>query len=454
MALEPAGFYQMVIRSLRQMDEEGRRKVLEGICSVFDDTWETTVVDRHALLPDVVKIDSIDGRWLKYLAPLLGFTADKTIPPTDDYRMRRVLRDAVPYWNARPSEEGVLWLAVRMCVPNFFRIANFFDLRMQIDQTALLEGRPGVDPYALGFYAEPLQAGTDADATSATTFLLNDLSAEASLLTDGYAFLRITSGENAGVYRIREATARDAGEVFTPFPNPSLTEMPWRLYEWMDEYLTHLRVVDPAEGGDYAVPSALLSFLIDFARSHGERVDVHHIWFLDQFFISGNLDQWTATGGDPEVVPESGVKVDAGQTILSNDAGASLWDDVQVTWTVNAVDVTSAFLLSFRVTDIDNRYAVALDYDNKNLALYTYVSGTPTQLGATISVPYLKAGVEDTVRVSAVDVGTGVQLRVWLNGELELQHTEDPRTQGAGQVAVVPATQSVWVTLVKWHLFQ
>lgn len=460
MALEPAGFYQMLLRSLRKLDEEGRREILRGIAGVMDDTWETTVVDRHALLTTVVDVDTIDARWLQHLAPLLGFTADKTIPESTAAQLRRVLGSAVPYWNARPSEEGVIELAIRMSVANAFRVANFFDLRSQIDQTAILEGVPGRDPFVLGFFAEDWEEGVDCDAggapamvlpptiDAATAFRLHDLLATKSLVTGGYAWLSILSGPNIGFYRISGAYDWNTGLLYDSLPDPTAQAMTWRLYEWMDEFTTHVHVVDPVGGGDYAVPNELLTFLIDFARPHGERIDLHYIWFLDQFFIAEDLNQWDVTSGVYATV-EMGAVVGAGENMISNDLQGGSWDDYIAMWTVEAVDDGSIFELSFRAATMDDRYAVLVNVAAGEVELYTYVGGAPAQLGATISVPGLKAGVEDTFRAEAIDVGLGVQLRVHVNGEMIIQHVEAVRTHNNGQVAQSSGTLGVMVRLVE-----
>jgi len=454
MTLEPSGFYEMVIRSIREMDEKAPgRKILKGICEqVLDPLWEAGVVAPAASLPTLRDVNLVDAKWVRYFGPMLGFTDDKWIPADNEDQLRRLLRDAIPFWSARPAEEGVIDIAVRMVCSNLFRVANFFDLRMQVDQSALVEGVPGRDPYVLGFFAGERVEGSVANAGGYVAIDLYDLPADKSLLTGEYAFIQITSGgspTNVGVYRIKEPVSRTTATIYESLPDPSASGMSWVLWGWMDEYLTCLRVVDPAGGGDLAIPTAILRFLLNEGRPSGERIDVAYTWFLDQFL--DGLEQWTTSGTVTSSV-EDGMVVETSGFAITNDADISLWTDQVVCFRVHMVSEAPIFQLAFRATAYTDKYTVAINCTARTLKFFTYVSGSPAQLGATVNLPSnsFSQDLWEHVRVVAVDNSTGgVLLQAWVNGDLLLEYEEATKTQSYGGPSIGCSSGAVGCNLVE-----
>lgn len=492
---------------------------LETLTRQIDYAWEDLVYDRCSELHTLLEIDNIDARWLPYQKPLLGFTADLSFDATTE-ELRRILSLAVPYWNEKPTELGSIENAIRMVTGNRFRVANWFDFRMQEDQTCITEELEDFDPYAIGFLSEKytgtLGRITEIDQFS---FRLTDLTIDFANAHD-FRWLLITSDPtrppNEKLFEIDRLVPETKIGYVTTRLAPHTGYVEYILFGHMEEFLTEVRLVDEGVGtlliknetssftvgqtaigstsGAYGVVTSitsealglrsiygrfipnetvidtgggsatvikltdvlnrsLLSFLMggDTVRPLGERIDVVYINFLDRFETPGDLDQWDVNTDSLVSVPKPGgpCKLLEGARIQSDNPNQTYWEDQVTAWKITPLDTDSALHLTFMGTDASNHYYVLVDYDAKEVELWKVVAGTPTQIGSTVVLTYLKQGVQDVIRVDALTEGSGTRIRVKVNGETEIDALDSAGSFSAGKVGVYALTGDSYLQLVE-----
>mgnify|MGYP001826317685 CR=1 FL=1 len=498
---------------------------LEKITQGLDLIWEDEIYDPCSQLPTLFEVDNIDEKWLPYLKALLGFTADIPFDATTE-ELRRILKVAVPYWNAKPAESGVIDTAVRMVTGNRFRVANYFDFRSIVGETVITEELEDFDPSLISFFAPtgsyPSGTSIDLGQTAADEFTLlgsgfPDLTTED---TDAYLVIDNDglSPSNDGIWQISAVLSATSGRVLGAFPNPgAAVSADWKILFYMDEYITEVRLVDPGAGtlaydaqstawtagetvygassganavivsdansgatgtlalrsifgrfennetlsgslgGDGEVKGelsgvlnrTLLSYLVGQVLPATERVNVVFINFLDQFLTPTDLDQWDASSGITNPDPGGAATVPAGETMLDDDDQGANWGDQTTAWKIEPVGSTTVARCVFMADTLSDCYYVQLDYGAKDLELYKRVSGTPTQLGSTVSLPFLKVGVQDVVRVDALAEGVGTRIRVKVDGDLKIDILDTPAVRTAGHVGFEAATAPCLLKLVE-----
>lgn len=493
---------------------------LEQITNILDNVWEDLIYDPCSLLPTLLDIDLIDDKWLAYLKPQLGFTADIPFAATTE-ELRRILSLAIPYWNEKPTELGVIKNAIRMVTGNRFRLANWFDFRMQVDKTCITEELEDFDPYVLGFLSNKFD-GDSGQLGEAGIYFFNasDLPITFANQHD-YRWFSVDDDPaypaNEGIYEIDYVVPdTQTGYVKMPFDTAHAGAVKYRIWGHMEDYISEVRLVDQGVGDVYyrdevnpfsvssrvwgvdsgaygiitAVESDYISLrsifgrfgpneelnddsggeatavrmvgvlnreLLDFlmsgrtVRPFSERIDVVYINFLDQFRIVGDLDQWLVN--DPDKVsitkPAGPCRLVQGGRIQSADPYQAWWDDQVTAWKIIPVDPTTVAHLTFMGTDASNSYYVLMDYNSKVVELWKIVAGTPTQIGSTVSLPYLKQGIQDVVRIDALAEGTGVRIRVKVNGETEIDQLDDPYAFNSGRVGAYALTDDLDLELVE-----
>lgn len=479
---------------------------LEKITEGLDLLWEDEIYDPCTALPTLFEVDNIDARWLPFLKALLGFTAEIPFDATEE-ELRRVLRVAVPYWNKKPTEEGVIETAIRMVTGNRFRAGNYFDFRSQTDVTVITEELEDFDPSVIAFFAplgaypsgNPIRLGLP----TADGFNLLDQYAMASEDVEAYLVISNDPGSpsNDGFYPIVfVAASGESGRVDRPFPRAGTSiAADWKILFFMDEFITEARLVDPGRGdlsydglavawtvgevvyggwsGAHGVivsddgstldlrslfgrfennepligslggaatakgalsgvlNRTLLAYLIGQVLPGSERVNVVYINFLDQFITAHDLDQWSVSDPDAVVNPGGSAFVPGGETMIDADPEAEFWGDQTTAWKFTAVGATSVARCVFMADTLADCYFAQVDYGAKDLKLFKRASGTPTQIGSTVSLStFLKHGVQDTVRVDALAEGANTRIRVKVDGETYLDELDTPATRTAGHI--------------------
>lgn len=521
--------YNMLVRRMREMDEQGGGKLQLLTQKGFDRVWEDLIFDPCTDVVTLMEVQNIDARWLPFMKGLLAFTRDLSFDATTE-ELRRVLSLAAKFWNDKPSEEAIDD-AIQMVTGARFRIAGYFDFRMQVDQTVITEELEDFDPNVIDFPTQKL-IGSNGEPTTATTFTINDL--PTSVFQGGVfsgdkdvAFLVITNdptdASNIGIYPVDSTTK--GGTTLTlagvGVPNGHGTAgVSWELYGFMDEYLTEVRLVDDGRGklkydqqtvawtagetvtggtsgatgiivvdenvgtsgeldlrtingrfqdnealtgsvGGAATAKGkltevvnrdLLDFLFNLARPFGERIDIVYINFLDQFTKPLDVDQWaiTPTFGSVTVPSPGGVaNFAAGARIIDEDAESENWGDQTVAWKIVADTSSSIIELMFFVTDASNHYFVRIDYSADTLELFRKVAAVDTQLGSTVSVPVIKEGVQDVIRVDALAEGSDTRIRVKLNGETKIDVADSPASFTKGKVGAFASASTFSLKLVE-----
>jgi len=238
--------------------------LLKRICDICDLAWEDFIYDPASLLPTLLEVANIDSKWLAYLKPLLGFTSDLSFEATEE-ELRRLLSQAVPFWNAKPTELGVITHPIRMVTGNRFRVRNFQDLRMAVDETVIGEECEDFDPWCEDFWG---RAALDLDIWLGKEspwheprFGVSGGLSTPFLTSQDYRYLVVDSIETAGwdslvgTYRIawlnpysdpQDGAVQLPVGTLWPCPSPAIGK--GRLYGTMDEYTSEVRLVDDGIG--------------------------------------------------------------------------------------------------------------------------------------------------------------------------------------------------------------
>lgn len=497
---------------------------LQRITQGLDQVWEDLIYDPCTLLPTLFEVDTVDERWLPYLKPQLGFTDDLSFDATTE-ELRRLLNNAVPYWNEKPSESGVINNAIRMVTGNRFRVQNYFDFRMQEDKTCITEELEDFDPNAIGFptnkWSGSLGLLTIVIGSPFGGFDLSDAPELFGNEQSVWAWIVIedpTYPANDGIYKILLTTPLTrGGQITEAWPVNHGGWVKWQLVGYAGEFTSEVRLVDQGVGtlvlkaitaafgvGEKVIGSSsgatgwitaintdgdeltlrsivgrfepneavtdtgggaaevksldgvlnreLLAFLMGgrTVRPFGERIDVVYINFLDRFLTPGDFDQWEVNDIDLVSIPSPAgpCRLLAGGRIVDADPYHSYWWDQVVAWKITPIDADTSVDLIFWGQDTTNQYHVNVDYDTKAVSLYKVVAGTPTQLG-TVTLTYLKQGVQDVIRVDALQEGTGVRIRVKVNGETEIDVGDDPYAFNVGMVGAQAVVSTVDLQLVE-----
>jgi len=228
--------------------------ILEKVCYLIDRVWEDLIYDRCTDLPTLFKPDEIDKKWLPYQLPLVGFTSDLPFDANEE-EMRRMMENAITYWNEKPSEYGVIDLAIKMITGNNYRVRGYHDFRMQESETCLTEELAGLDPNVLDFPAKKY-IGAQALITTANTFMIVDLPGGGFINPDDFSFLVFTydsiDPNNEAIYEIDSLNPPAAtGTIKGSFNSVHMGYINWELMGYMDDFVSEVRIVDEGEGDLY-----------------------------------------------------------------------------------------------------------------------------------------------------------------------------------------------------------
>jgi hypothetical protein len=193
-----------------------------------------------------------------------------------------------------------------------------------------------------------------------------------------------------------------------------------------DEYFSNLRIVD-----DGSLNRTLVRNIVKLMRPVGERYEISYITFLDLFRIADS-SQW--------MIPEGTLTIAGGNAKLTDDsiqesmyatiAASALWEDYVASWRIKGTSTTGAdfYGVSFYVQDEDNGYAVALNTVAQTVTLYRVNSGVYTSL---VSTSYLLFDdVYKTIRVQVSPEGITNRIKVYVDGNLKIDTTNDEYTEG------------------------
>jgi hypothetical protein len=441
----PFESYKFLIEAVRNQDRKSPG-IIKPFMDMIDERWKTRIFDRATeaflTLRDPLAIDS---RWLPFLLAQVGFSRDLSFDATED-EVRKMIADGARYFSHKPTELAVED-SIRMVTGNRFRIGNFFDFRLQVDWTHVLELLEDFDPYVLDF-------GSDNDVIHGDR-ARSSVSAPAGYPGDHYVVIadpiapftsktqyqyfvwksHPTKPENVGIYEIEECLVGTA-VLITKKKIPSRTGFnygPWSLYSGMSEFRTEVRIVDDPNG-PLPVNRALLRFLINLIRPSNERYDIIYISFLDQFLSPSDLDQWTLTGN--VTVPEPGgeMVVPAGAEAQCAASNRFDWGDQSTFFKVWGDSSGAVAELQFWYHDSDNYFWAELDFDAHTVKLYRRIGAATAQIGSTVTMPSVI--VSDRfigVRIDALAEGSGVRIRVKVNGETQIdQNSAAPVVNDGG----------------------
>lgn len=460
----PFSIYRFLMQSVRAMDQRSPGMLQPLLEEGLDPLWETMMYDRLTSMRDTIYDPAtIADKWLPWLKAMVGFTQDLNFESTED-ELRRIIANAIPYWNKKPTEQAIAF-AIRLVVSeNRFRVRNWFDFRFETDITHVTAQLQDFDPNAIDFGVDHIR-GSYA-ATSALTgypwdrvieFDAQDTNLPAFQSPTQYEYLLLenfTSPYEAlnSIYRIAECVVGERYVILTEdLPIKSAGNFGnWRLAGGLGDWTTEVRIVDEP-GGIGNLNRDLIKFLMEQVRNHGERIDLVYVSFLDEFLIEENLNQWQVSSEiDVQVFAPGGeLTIAAGASAVSSTGFEDTWYDQSISYRCQGASTAVMELVFWRVNSA-NFFHVEVDFDNSTLKLYRTVSSVPTQIGSTVTVPYVIAADQDvSIRVDALAELTGARLRVKLSGETLIDEYLAPPTTQHGGVGVNALNATCKLSLIE-----
>lgn len=272
--------YKMLIAGVRKMD--GSMGLLKKLCDIFDQAWEDFIYDPCSKLLTLFDLNEVESRWLPLLKPLFGFTDDMSFKASLD-ELRKILTLAIPYWNAKPSELGVIDYAIRMVSGNRYKIRDYFDLHMVEGETCLCEELEDFDPNCIDFpcsiyMGSDAHYGTFLGVPVATRINFVDLPTSSFISEDDFAWVQIVDTlhpANNGNYKIQKCLIGTKTVILKShlaLP-PHGDGMKWKLLGWMDDFITEVRLVDEGLGTldyDNQTSDFTVGDVINGATSHAK----------------------------------------------------------------------------------------------------------------------------------------------------------------------------------------
>lgn len=421
----PFDSYRFIIQSIRDREllqsNELIRRLFEGV----NEVW-CVLNKRIEALETLFEPQNAEARFLDLIRHIVGFGADLdfVVQELSEDGLRRLIRFAFGLWKFKGTDIAIR-SAVQITTGFRFRIRNFFDLRMVVDETVIAEDLENLDPNVLSFQTQQtFRQGIDGVVVGGFTNRFSSASVTFDQPGDDFAFVVITdpASTNRGFFEI--AFIRDDGVavILNAFPGTiPETALEFFIAFQNDEFITELRVVDPGPAATYpagqtAVNRTLLTDLLDLVRISSERIDVVYIAFLDEFTVDADLDQWVLTAGTAPTVANGVASFVSKGQIRTDFVADTTWDEVVVKVKAAFTGASGAFRIDFCATDEENNFFVETDIGAKTVLLGRRVATVDTTLDGPVSVSFIKVGVFDTWSVEAVDGASAKEIRVTLSG--------------------------------------
>lgn len=438
--LFPFSSYRFVLKSVREMDKRSPGMLQPLLEEGIDETWRQYVFDRltelQATFYDPI---GINAAWLPWLKAMVGFTRDLPFVATEA-ELRKIIRDAAPYWNAKPTELG-LKQAIRLVTGNRFKVRDWFDLRMMGDQVVVTEQLQDYDPNVIGFGEDFLTGDRCRSSINPSTgypwdhvivFATGQLE-EPFRYEDQFDYLAIKRFDGyeslIGIHKIEKCVV---GERYVILEQALPTRTGYNYGAWvmaggLGEWSTEIRIVNEPSGQG-AVNLELVKFLMEQVRNAGERVDLVYVAFLDEFESAGDIDQWDTSSANVTNPDGGAMLVRAGEWANTASGFELDWYEQSTIIRVRG-QAGGVAHLRFWYIDDDNTYWVRLDFSANEVSLWRRVTATTVQLGATHSLPNVVIpGQEVSIRIEGLTENPGVHLRVRVNGELFIDEYGAPPT--------------------------
>lgn len=448
--LFPFSSYRFILKALRTMDKRSPGLLQPLLEEGVDPVWRQQIFDRLTeMQASLYDPTSIDAKWLPWLKSMVGFTRDLNFVASET-ELRKILHDAVPYWDVKPSELA-LARAIRLVTGNRFKVRDWFDLRMMVDEVMVTEQLQDFDPNVLDFGFDHLSGSWARTSISGSTgypwdHIIVFGTADTQLLPftseTQYEWLLIkefpTFPQLEGIHKIEKCVVGDRYLILEEaLPVRSgYTYGTWTLAGGLGEWKTEVRIVDEPTGPG-VLNRELIKFLMEHVRNHGERIDIVYTAFLDEFLSAGNLDQWTVSGANVTVPdPGGAMLVRAGESAISNSGFELEWYEQSTIFRVQG-EASGVVHLKFWYIDDDNLYWVRLDYSAHTVELWRRITASTAQLGPTVSLIYvIEPDQEVSIRVDGLTESPGVHVRVKVNGETQIDEYGAPPTVIRGAVGI------------------
>jgi phage tail-like protein len=142
--------YTMLIRPIRDLDQQAGRALLERFLKRPEQSWQATL-DRIRSLKKTDLPSTCPSDLLRYQKDLVGFTRelDRITSRLDEATLRKLIALAVPLWKRRGSEEGLVeWIRLLTGRTVFYR--SWFDFRWVLGENEIGTDGQGNDGWLIG----------------------------------------------------------------------------------------------------------------------------------------------------------------------------------------------------------------------------------------------------------------------------------------------------------------
>lgn len=463
--------YNMLRRSIRDHDRNSP-SLLERLLTGADgpdDLQRTMIYDRCSDLSKLYDPYQIPSKFLPWLKSLVGFTQNMDLN-AEESDVREVIAKAGNLWSLKGSEPS-FEVACRMVSNGRYRIQNWFDRRMQVDQTFITEMLLDYDPIALDFDTPtPEGALWQNIGVSVSAYPLSQQFAITDLPTsffpnrvfekeNQYTYLQLLDvpldPARKGFYRITSLVKGTyLGYLDTSWVAPAgFYGGTWRLWGANSEYVTEIRIVDRGD-----LNKALFKYLIDVVRPNGERVDIVYLAFLDQFEDKKYISQWDATGG--YVLDGEKIEVESGGEIIVSDTAYNSWDlERQLSVRIRAKTASTVAKVYLLYDDANNNIHATINYTTGALTVNRVNSGVVTAIGSAVTLAHLYHtdywGVDyeyrDVFRFVMIRTNSGAdaKIKAYRAGTLVYEQTYSSVPFGAGKVGIASSGSSTYTDLVE-----
>jgi phage tail-like protein len=145
--------YDALVLPLRQADRDHGNLLLQRFLKGAQTIRDTRIEPEIESLYDQIKPDKVRSDIVKYLKDIVGFTAELRgiTDRLTETQLRRLIQVAVPLWNQRHTERGLI-NAIRLLTGRTAFVTTWFGFRNLLGETAIMEDQlaAGGDNWVIG----------------------------------------------------------------------------------------------------------------------------------------------------------------------------------------------------------------------------------------------------------------------------------------------------------------
>lgn len=458
--------YRFLIRSLRDRDgNEGAggtfllKRFLVGPQEVWFDLYRAGSELETLFDPETIKAAYLDA-----LRRLVGFGTDlnDVVKYASEIELRRIIAGAIYFWQQRFQDQGPA-AAVRLVTGNRFKVRDYFDFRVILDENNIMEDLENRDSSLLSVktrnYFEQDSNGIVGYGPNWHWFLAPGHTPSPAHIGGFIVIINDTgSPSNNGIYKIIDVDVpSELWITEDPFKRIVQIDAEWFIGFYYDDFITEIRVVDEKTGQN-ELNRPLLEKLLALQRPSSERFNVVYVDFMDLFTTEADSGQWESIGlgADYSLVIAGGFATLTGGTteggITTNRVTAPDWENFQWKSKV-AIQTNGDHCLSF----FNDNYRVRIHYSGFGTG-YLYQeawNGAAWVVQDSAAFPDLNLGTYWTYTIEVYSLPLGdLRVIVYIDGNKVIDGTHTPTVLRQGNIGyVVQASEVMTISETELWIF-